>query len=114
VFPLVLFLAACAVTPKLDPGAVGTVPPEEKFLLTTDGKQVTVDHLRVGVDSVWARTAPADTTTAPLDFAVARASVTDLRRSYTGTPDVELIMLPVVLLIGAWLVLMHGLGGSAT
>lgn len=108
-----LLLAACtAVAPKLDPATLGTVAPEEKFVVTAGAQSVTVDHLRIGTDSIWGRRAPASAGDAPTDLAFARETVTDLRRSSTGGPDVQLLVLPVALMVVALVILKAGLGGG--
>lgn len=110
---MVLLLTACgAVPPKLDPATLGTVPPEDKFVVTVDDTSVTVDHLRVGPDSIWARRAPTDGTDAPSDLAFRRGSVTDLRRAYTGSPGVEFLVLPVALMVAAMMVFRAGFGSD--
>ena len=102
---LVLLAAGCAaVPPRLDPTTLTAVPPEERYTLGVGDSAVEVDHLRVEADSVRGRTVATKGTGEGREIAMARDTSLVLRRAYHGSPDVEFLFLPAVLLVGALLV----------
>ena len=98
---LLLLVAACtAVPPRLDPGTMPAVPPEQRFILGVGDSAVEVDHLRIEADSVRGRTVSSKAATAGPEVAMARDTSLVLRRAYHGSPGIEFVFLPPVLLLG--------------
>lgn len=102
---LLLLAAACtAVPPRLDPGTLAAVPPEERFTLGAGDSLVEVDHLRIERDSVRGRTVPGKRAPAATDVVMVRDTGLVLRRAYHGGPGIEFALLPPVFLVGLMLV----------
>ena len=109
---LFLLVAACATPPRVDPATLGAIPPEERFTLRAHDRTVEVDHLRIDGDSVRGRLVTSKDTAGRAEIAMARDTSLVLRRAYHGTPDVEFLFLPPVLLLAVLGVFLAAMGGG--
>lgn len=109
---LLLAVACTPVPPRLDPATMPVVPPEERFVLQAGDSTVEVDHLRIAPDSVHGRAIPAKDATAAPEVAMARDTSLVLRRAYHGSPGIEFVLLPPVLLVAFLLVFRAGFGND--
>lgn len=109
---LSLTLGCTPVPARLDPASLREITPENHYTLAHGGAVTEVDHLRIDGDSVRGRTVSPDNATVGPEIAMARDTSLVLRRAYHGTPDVEFLFLPPVLLLAALGVFLAAMGGG--